>query len=63
MMIYDYGFDFEEQKSIILVNKIVEAITGKKSKKSNKEESEKPDIAKFMRLYGDKIKTPKDISK
>ncbi len=52
MMIYEYGLEFEETKSIILLNKYGEALSGKK-----KVTSDKPDLKKFYSLYGDKIKT------
>jgi len=63
MLIHRYGINFEETKSIILVNKAIEAITGKKSKKSIEDIPDKPDIAKFRRVYGNKIKTFKDLKK
>ena len=52
MMIYRYGLDFEETKSIILLNKYAEALSGKK-----KVISDKPDLKKFHALYGNRIKT------
>ncbi len=55
-MLYNYSFELEETKSIILVNKIAEAFFGAKKRKS----ADKPDIKKFYALYGNKIKTPKD---
>jgi hypothetical protein len=63
MLIHNYGIDFEETKSIILLNKVVEIITGKKSKKSIEEIPENPDIAKFKQVYGKRIKTFKDKKK
>jgi len=61
IMFYNQGFDWEEIKAIILVNKLIEAITGKKSKSSSKSKSisDKPDLAKFHKIYGDKIKHQK----
>lgn len=60
-MFYNQGFDWEEIKAIILVNKLIEAITGKKSKSSSKSSiSDKPDLAKFEKIYGDKIKHQKE---
>jgi hypothetical protein len=53
MLVYNYGIKFEETKSIIFLNKYAEAISGKK-----KQISDKPDIKKFKRIYGNKIKTP-----
>lgn len=63
MLIHKYGIAFEETKSIILLNKVVEIITGKKSKKSIEDIPDSPDIAKFRRVYGKKIKTFKDLKK
>lgn len=57
IMIHSYGMEFEETKAIILLNKVLEIITGKKSK-TKEEISDKPDIAKFKKIYGNKIKTP-----
>jgi hypothetical protein len=57
-MIHKYGKEFEETKAIILLNKVLEVITGKKSKKE--EISDTPDIKKFKRVYGKFIKTPKN---
>ena len=60
VMFYNQGFDWEEIKAIVLVNKLIEAITGKKSKSSSKSNiSDKPDLAKFHKIYGDKIKHQK----
>ncbi|MBA7557661.1 hypothetical protein ES705_50427 [subsurface metagenome] len=60
VMFYNQGFDWEEIKAIILVNKLIEAITGKKSKSPSKSNiSDKPDLAKFYKIYGDKIKRKK----
>ena len=55
MMIYRYVLDFEETKSIILLNQYAMALSGK----SNKKISDKPDLKRFNILYGSKIKTPK----
>ena len=57
MLVHRHGFNWEETKSIILLNKVVEIITGKKSKKSIEGISDKPDKAKFFAKYGNKIKT------
>ena len=58
VMFYNQGFDWEEIKATVLVNKLIEAITGKKSKP--KDISDKPDLAKFYEKYGDKIKRKKE---
>ena len=63
-MFYEYGYEFEETKSIILINKLIEALTGKKpktkkTKSKRRTMSDKPDIAKFEKLYGKIIKRPK----
>jgi len=54
MLIYRYGLEFEETKSIILLNKYAEALSGKK-----KSTSDKPDLKKFSAIYGNRIKTNK----
>ena len=59
VMFYNQGFDWEEIKAIVLVNKLIEAITGKKLKSPSKSISDKPDLAKFYEKYGDKIKKGK----
>lgn len=58
IMFYNQGFDWEEIKATVLINKLIEAITGKKSKSSSKSKniSDKPDLAKFYKIYGKKIK-------
>jgi len=53
MMFYRNALEFEETKSIILLNKYAEALSGKK-----KIISDKPDLKKLNLLYGNKIKTP-----
>jgi hypothetical protein len=58
LMLYDYGMEFEEIKSTILINILGHAMSGKK--KSKVKTGDKPDIKKFKALYGNKIKTPKD---
>lgn len=60
-MIHRYGMEFEETKVIIFLNKVLEAMTGKKSRKEDI--PDKPDIGKFRRIYGNFIKTPKDLNK
>ncbi len=61
VMFYNQGFDWEEIKATVLVNKLIEAITGKRPKSSSKSKSisDKPDLAKFHKIYGDKIKRKK----
>lgn len=54
MMIYRYGLEYEETKSIILLNQYAMALSGKK-----KVTSDKPDLKRFNILYGNKIKTNK----
>jgi len=59
-MLYDYGLEFEETKSVILLNKYAELLTGKKSSKTRRRNiPDKPDIKKFNALYGNKIKRGK----
>ncbi len=61
VMFYNQGFDWEEIKATVLVNKLIEAITGKKSKSPSKSSiSDKPDLAKFHKIYGNKIKHKKE---
>lgn len=60
VMLYDYGMEFEEIKSVILINKYAEALSGKKKPVRRTNIPDKPDIKKFKALYGKKIKTPKD---
>ena len=60
IMFYNQGFDWEEVKAVILVNKLIEAITGKKSKPLRTDASDKPDKAAFYKRYGDKIKRKKE---
>jgi len=57
-MVHEYGINFEETKSIILINKIAEAFFGVKPKKKKVDIGDKPDIKKFKRIYGNIIKTP-----
>lgn len=59
IMFYNQGFSWEEIKATVLVNKLIEAITGKKPKSKRKTISDKPDLAKFEKLYGNRIKRPK----
>ena len=58
LMYYDYGLDFEQFKSEILIAKIGEVLSGKKPKKKVLVDSDKPDLKKFNEKYGDKIKKP-----
>ncbi len=59
LMLYNYGMEYEEIKSIILINTLSDAMGGKK--KSRVQTGDKPDLKKFNALYGNKIKTPKDL--
>jgi len=61
VMLYDYGIEFENIKAVILVNKIAEALSGKHKKNTKNianSISDKPNLKKFNRLYGDRIKRP-----
>jgi hypothetical protein len=58
IMLYDYGLEFEEIKATILLNKYGEALSGKKSTAGDS-----PDIKKFKKLYGNKIKQGKKHGK
>ena len=56
MMIHSRGIEFEETKSIILLNKVVEIITGKKSKSKIPIDKPPPKYAELERMFGDKVK-------
>jgi len=56
MMLYTYSFDYMENQSIILVNKMAQAFFGAKKKSV----PDSPDIKKAKLLFGNRIKTPKD---
>ncbi len=61
VMLYDYGIEFENTKAGMLVNTIAEALSGKHKKPSKNDADhipEKPNLKKFRKLYGDKIKRP-----
>jgi len=57
MMIYDYGLEFEEIKSIILVNKIAECFFGAKGKSKSKIPIDKapPKYDELRAMFGDKV--------
>lgn len=59
LMLYNYGMEYEDIKSMILVNTLGEAMSGKKRSRKIKT-GDKPDIKKFNALYGKRIKKPKD---
>lgn len=61
LVYYDNGMDFETLKAEILIAKLGEALSGKKSKRKTKPGpiGDKPDIKTFEKLYGNKIKRPK----
>lgn len=62
IIIHKNAIDFEETKAIILLNKVAELLTGKKSKKKNidiETTSDKPDKKRFKLYYGNIIKTPR----
>jgi hypothetical protein len=61
LMYYDYGVEFEENKSNILVNRIAVGLFGAKEppkKKKEKDYNDTPDKEAFYQRYGDKIKRP-----
>jgi len=62
IMLYDYGLEFEEIKATILLNKYGEALSGKKSSRVEST-GDSPDIKKFKKLYGNKIKQGKKHGK
>ncbi|OFW52735.1 MAG: hypothetical protein A2163_11590 [Actinobacteria bacterium RBG_13_35_12] len=58
MLIHSRGIEFEETKSIILVNKIVECFFGAKGKKSKPKvpiDKAPPKFAELKRIFGDKV--------
>ncbi len=57
-MYLDYGLEFEEIKAALLIQKINEALGGKKVTRKKGPDSDKPDKEKFYKYYGDKIKRP-----
>jgi hypothetical protein len=61
ILLYDYGLEFEKTKAIILLNKLGEALSGKKSVVEDRQDS--PDIKKFKKIYGNKIKQGKKHGK
>ena len=65
MMLYKNSYDHQETNSLILVNKIAESFFGAKGKKKKKSNNpprkligDKPDIEKFEKIYGNRIKRP-----
>ena len=63
LMYYDYGVEFEENKSNILVSRIAVGLFGVKEppKKVTKDYSDTPDKESFYKHYGDKIKRPEEV--
>jgi len=67
MMLYNYSLGYEENKSIILVNKIAECFFGAKGKKSKPKipiDKTPPKFAELQKMFGDKVQTPpkKDVN-
>ncbi len=59
LLFYDYGTEFEEHRAALIINKLGEAMSDKKTTKQSGPGSDKPDKAAFYKHYGDKIKRPK----
>jgi hypothetical protein len=57
MMYYNYGMEFEENKSNILVNRLAVGFFGVEEPEK-KDYNDTPDKKKFYKHYGDKIKRP-----
>ena len=57
MMIYGYGIEFEETKSIIFLNKYAELMSGKKSKPKVDINKQPPKLDELKQMFGDKVKT------
>lgn len=57
-MYLDYGLEFEEIKAALLIQKINEALGGKKVTRKKGPDQDKPDKKEFYKHYGDKIKRP-----
>ncbi|WP_151534360.1 hypothetical protein [Cytobacillus depressus] len=59
-MYYDFGLEHEENKSIILVNRIAVGLFGveEEPKKQKKDYNDTPDREAFYKYYGDRIKRP-----
>ena len=63
LMYYDYGVEFEENKSNILVSRIAVGLFGAKEppKKKEKDCTDTPDKEAFYKHYGDRIKRPEEV--
>lgn len=61
MMYYEYGMEHEKNKATILTNQIAVGLFGAEDPNpSKKDYNDKPDKEKFYKLYGDRIKKPKE---
>ncbi|MFJ5625449.1 hypothetical protein ACIQD3_22730 [Peribacillus loiseleuriae] len=62
-MYYDYGVEFEENKSNILVSRIAVGLFGAEEPKKPKEKDydDTPDREAFYKQYGDRIKRPEGV--
>jgi hypothetical protein len=57
-MYLDYGLEFEEIRAALIIQKLNEALGGKKVARKKGPDSDKPDKKAFYKHYGDKIKRP-----
>ena len=57
-MYLDYGLEFEEIRAALIIQKLNEALGGKKVARKKGPDSDKPDKEKFYKYYSDKIKRP-----
>lgn len=65
MLIHKFGKEFEETKSIILVNKIAECFFGTKNKKPKIPiDKAPPKLDELRRIFGDRVQTSpeKDVN-
>jgi len=65
VMLYDYGYEFEEIKATILISKYAEALSGKKTKKitSVNPDKQPPKYDELKAMFGDKVKLIKKENK
>jgi hypothetical protein len=58
MLIHSHGIEFEENKSIILINKIVECFFGTKGKRSKPKidvDKPPPKLGELRRIFGSRV--------
>lgn len=57
-MYLDYGLEFEEFRAALIIQKLNEALDGKKTSRKKGPDSDKPDKQAFYKHYGNQIKRP-----